>query len=270
MIITNDGGNTWLIHNVGLNVHLFGSHFVSATHGWAGGDYFSNGVVFKTTDGGNTWSSGYTGYTQGVSKVHFANTDVGWALCGQGVLLNTTNGGSNWTSQPINVFSASNIFFRSPTKGWVIGQDGFLNLYTNDTATASEINVKGNNTPITSGDTSPVTNDDTDFGSQSVASGTIVKTFTIENTGTAVLNLTGTPKVSISGTNASDFTVSVQPASSVASNSTTTFEITFDPSAAGARTATVSIANDDADENPYSFAIQGTGITTASTTTALT
>ncbi|WP_460473558.1 Ig-like domain repeat protein, partial [Emticicia fontis] len=270
MIITNDGGNTWLIHNVGLNVHLFGSHFVSATHGWAGGDYFSNGVVFKTTDGGNTWSSGYTGYTQGVSKVHFANTDVGWALCGQGVLLNTTNGGSNWTSQPINVFSASNIFFRSATKGWVIGQDGFLNLYTNDTATASEINVKGNNTSITSGDTSPVTNDDTDFGSQSVASGTIVKTFTIENTGTAVLNLTGTPKVSISGTNASDFTVSVQPASSVASNSTTTFEITFDPSAAGARTATVSIANDDADENPYSFAIQGTGITTASTTTALT
>ena len=36
--------------------------------------------------------------------------------------------------------------------------------------------------------------------------------------------------------------------------------MTFDPSATGFRTATVSIANDDADEDPYDFAIVGTGI----------
>ena len=36
--------------------------------------------------------------------------------------------------------------------------------------------------------------------------------------------------------------------------------MTFDPSATGVRTATVSIANDDADEDPYDFAITGTGI----------
>src|SRR5581483_292094 len=59
---------------------------------------------------------------------------------------------------------------------------------------------------------------------------------------------------------AADFTVTTQPASPVAAlNGTTTFVITFVPGAAGLRTATVSIANDDADENPYTFAIQGTG-----------
>jgi len=39
------------------------------------------------------------------------------------------------------------------------------------------------------------------------------------------------------------------------------FEVCFriDPSAAGTRTAMVSIINDDSDENPYTFAICGTG-----------
>ena len=40
---------------------------------------------------------------------------------------------------------------------------------------------------------------------------------------------------------------------------TTTFTVHFDPSATGLRSATISIDNDDADENPYDFAIQGTG-----------
>ncbi|MFQ5630912.1 MAG: FlgD immunoglobulin-like domain containing protein, partial [bacterium] len=44
-----------------------------------------------------------------------------------------------------------------------------------------------------------------------------------------------------------------------ANGGTTVFTIRFDPGAIGQRTATVSIDNDDADENPYDFAIQGTG-----------
>jgi hypothetical protein len=35
--------------------------------------------------------------------------------------------------------------------------------------------------------------------------------------------------------------------------------VRFDPSAAGVRTATISIVNDDADENPYNFTVQGPG-----------
>src|SRR5262249_50877836 len=81
------------------------------------------------------------------------------------------------------------------------------------------------------------------------------------NTGAGVLNLSGTPKVAVGGANAVDFTVTLQPTSPVAAtNGTTTFQVTFDPSAAGLRSATLSIANDDSNENPYDFSIQGTGI----------
>lgn len=126
-------------------------------------------------------------------------------------------------------------------------------------STAPEINVTGNATTIPSGNTTPSTTDDTDFGAAALTGGTVVHTFTIQNTGTASLNLTGTPRVAISGANAADFTVTTQPNSPVAPSGSATFTITFDPSAADTRTATVSIANDDTNENPYTFAIQGQG-----------
>ncbi|MCG9790843.1 BspA family leucine-rich repeat surface protein, partial [Flavobacterium algicola] len=125
---------------------------------------------------------------------------------------------------------------------------------------APEINIKGNNIAIVSGDLIPQGIDHTDFGAVDVATGTNVKTFTIENTGAGALNLTGTPLVAISGANAADFTVTALPASTVAATTgTTTFQITFNPSADEMRTATVTIANNDTDENPYTFAIQGYG-----------
>jgi hypothetical protein len=120
-----------------------------------------------------------------------------------------------------------------------------------------EINIKGNNnTSIANGDTTPSTNDGTDFGSINISSGSVTRTFTIENTGNSDLNITNT---SITGTNASDFSVTDAEATVVTASESTTFTITFDPSAEGLRTATVSIANDDSDENPYEFAIQGSG-----------
>ncbi|HOL66453.1 MAG TPA: choice-of-anchor D domain-containing protein, partial [bacterium] len=127
--------------------------------------------------------------------------------------------------------------------------------------TEPEINVQGKGATIPNGDTSPSTADDTDFGAVDINGGTVAHTFTIQNLGTAILTLTGTPKVAISGTNAADFTVTSQPSSPVVPGGSTTFEVTFDPSAVGLRTATVSIANDDLDENPYTFAVQGYGAT---------
>jgi hypothetical protein len=53
--------------------------------------------------------------------------------------------------------------------------------------------------------------------------------------------------------------VTAQPASPIAAGGSTTFQVTFDPSAAGLRSATLSFTNDDADENPFDFAIQGSG-----------
>ena len=121
------------------------------------------------------------------------------------------------------------------------------------------MNVKGNGQSIVNGSTTPSAGDHTHFGTVSVAGDQVVRTFTIENTGTAALNLSGDPKVSVSGDHDADFTVTLDPVTPVPSGGSTTFQVTFDPSDAGVRTATLSIANDDADEHPYDFAIQGEG-----------
>ena len=122
-----------------------------------------------------------------------------------------------------------------------------------------EIAVIGNGLSIVDGDTTPSIADWTDFGSVNVTNGSMTRTFTIENVGSEYLNLTGSPsRVIITGS--TEFTVTQQPASSVASGGTTTFEVTFDPSSYGTKTATVSIASNDNNENPYDFVIQGTGV----------
>ncbi len=86
---------------------------------------------------------------------------------------------------------------------------------------------------------------------------TASRIYTIKNLGSAVLNLTGTPVVSISP--AGQFSVVSQPPATVGQLSSVTFTVQFDPSSIGTHTATVSIANNDADENPYTFAISGVG-----------
>ncbi|MBI9040832.1 choice-of-anchor D domain-containing protein [Lutibacter sp.] len=125
-----------------------------------------------------------------------------------------------------------------------------------------EINIQGNGANIVDGSASPTTANHTDFGNVNTSGGTLVRTFTIQNSGLGVLNLSGTPRVAISGANAGDFTVTVLPSATVVgSGGSTTFQITFDPSADGIRNATVTIVNNDSNENPYDFSIRGTGIT---------
>ena len=122
-----------------------------------------------------------------------------------------------------------------------------------------EINVQGNTVTIVDGDTTPDAGDHTDFGEQTVSSGTFSRTFTIQNTGTSLLTL-GASAVSPSGTHAADFSVTTQPATTVAAAGSTTFVVEFNPSALGTRSASIAINSDDADENPYNFDIQGTGV----------
>jgi hypothetical protein len=130
----------------------------------------------------------------------------------------------------------------------------------NPTPAAPEIVVESpGGTDIPDNDTSPNTGDGTDFGSVDVASGSQTNTFVLKNTGTNILNLTGSPVVNITGMHSGDFTVVAQPADLLMPGDVIEFSITFDPSAAGLREATVSIANNDSNENPFNFDIQGTG-----------
>ncbi|OFX52636.1 MAG: hypothetical protein A2046_02080 [Bacteroidetes bacterium GWA2_30_7] len=129
---------------------------------------------------------------------------------------------------------------------------------------SSEIEVVGNSVIIVDGDATPSATDDTDFGNTYTASETTDKVFTINNLGGVNLSLSGTPKIVIGGTNAADFSVFADASTPVTPAGNTTFTIRFNPSADGLRQATLSIANDDSDENPYNFSIQGTGIPTPS------
>ncbi|MEA3348992.1 MAG: sortase [Chloroflexota bacterium] len=145
--------------------------------------------------------------------------------------------------------------------------DTYAWKFTTSPPNHPEIDVRGNDQSISSGDTAPDISDHTYFGSVEVDSGTVTRIFTIKNNGGVDLTLTSSPKVEISGEDSDDFSVTTQPSSPITYNNTSKFEISFDPSASGYRTATVSIANNDDDENPYEFAIQGRGTTVPNDTT---
>lgn len=86
-------------------------------------------------------------------------------------------------------------------------------------------------------------------------------TYTIANTGSAALNLTGTPNLVVvtPGLNITSASVTAQPATSVATAGSTTFTVTYTVTAASAFDFTISIANNDANENPYNWTVSGTG-----------
>jgi hypothetical protein len=135
------------------------------------------------------------------------------------------------------------------------GQDPYT--FAISAATSAKLmQVRGNAIAIPDGDVTPQPNDWTDFGLVNLNSNRS-RSFFIHNLGSTTLNLTGTPRVAISGPGADKFTVTLQPASTVLPGSNRQFSIRFDALAIGDFTATVSIANDDLGADPYTFTIRG-------------
>lgn len=92
-----------------------------------------------------------------------------------------------------------------------------------------------------------------DFGTKYPAQPEI-RTFTIKNTGTE--DLSGL-SLSIIGTHASEYVPDSLGSLRLAPAASTTFTVTFTPIATGVRTATLRIASNDADENPFDIALTG-------------
>lgn len=124
-----------------------------------------------------------------------------------------------------------------------------------------EVSILGENrVTIASGTTNPSRETGTDFGKVGL-NGSSSRQFTIKNMGDRALNLTGKPRVSISGPNALDFKLLGElPAEVKPGGGTELFTIEFKPGAAGLRQAVVTIENNDANEAIYQFTIQGTGL----------
>ena len=122
--------------------------------------------------------------------------------------------------------------------------------------------VTGNGMEILDESVTPNLADNTQF--KAVAgSGGVEHLFTIYNFGTNALNLTGTPRVAITGTDAADFTVTTAPSNNVPVAGTTTLGITFHPLTLGDKSATVTIANSAHPANAFNFDIMGTGFAPA-------
>ena len=219
------------------------------------------------TDFGSASTAGVT-----VTRIYtIANTGTANLTLGTVTVGGTNPGDFNITVQPASpvtagnsttfqvVFDPSAASLRSATVSFTTNDSGEnpfnFNIQGTGLAPAPEIVVSGNGVNITNNDITPALADHTDFGGVNVASGTVVRTYTITNTGTASLTL---GPVTVGGMS-SDFTVTAQPATPLAAGGSTTFQVSFDPIAASLRSATLSFTNNDSNENPFNFGLQGTG-----------
>ena len=158
------------------------------------------------------------------------------------------------TISGINISGNINIVFNNNTLNTNRVAIDDLNWTCYSAVPGPEIKISGDSVEIADGDITPAIIDDTDFGNVAVAGGTQANTFTIYNTGTADLNIS-----SISSSNSAEFAVSGTTSGLISASNSETFIVTFDPSAIGLRTSIITVANDDADEAPYTFKVSGNG-----------
>jgi Ca2+-binding RTX toxin-like protein len=119
------------------------------------------------------------------------------------------------------------------------------------TGGSPEIAVAGNSTNIADGDTTPTTADFTDFGSALQGGGAIQRTFTVTNTGTAVLTTSGL-------TLPTGFTLVEGLSTTIAAGGFDTFQVRLDTTAAGTKSGEISFTTNDSNESPFNFSITGT------------
>jgi len=85
-------------------------------------------------------------------------------------------------------------------------------------------------------------------------------TFTINNIGDLPLNLTGTPRIIVSNTTGTGFTLTTDAPATVMASGSVTFAVTLSPGSTAANYAgSISIANNDIDQPVFAFPITGYG-----------
>jgi len=268
--------------NSGIISNCYSTGFVNSTGpkvgGLVGGNTNSGTVNNSYSVGavtGTTNTGGLVGYNTGTPAVNVTNSFWDTETSGQAAGPGGGTGKTTEEMKTVGTFTnAGWDFVNESANGnndtWRI-EDTYNNgypVFAQGLPATPDMAVLGNGNLIADGSVSTSAANFTDFASKSTAAGSVVRAFTIVNNGTAALTFSdASPYVTISGANAADFSVSVAPAASLAPGATSTFGILFDPSADGVRTATISIASNDPNENPYTFNIVGTGISLPTVTT---
>ncbi|MFT6601005.1 MAG: hypothetical protein ACJAZZ_000123 [Dokdonia donghaensis] len=225
--------------------------YINTEAGW-------DGAQIQYSIGGGAWTvlgSAATGYYNDTDVDGIANNADGWS---GNVNAFTAANQLNLSALDPAFDGATNvrfrIFFASDN---FVADDGvaFRNVIVRGTLSTPqpEIAISGQGIVIPDGDTTPAVNDDTDYGT--ITAGTTLNhTFTITNSGTAVLNLSGW---TLGGTNPGEFTITTPPPATIAAGASATFVITYNPTLGGTHDATFTVTNNDSNENPYNFSITG-------------
>lgn len=216
------------------------------------------GVVSATVTcaNGTATAADYTAPTGSAATLSWADGEKGEKTISIPLTADSFKEGREYFTAALGTFTGSASAGITTDARVSIEDDDF----NGSTDPGSLVQVFGNNTSIADNDTTPSASDHSHFGEATTATETVTRTFTLTNLDSTPLTLNGSPLVTVSGSQAADFTVITAPAGSVAASGSTTFQIRFAPSANGDRTATVTIANTKSTDGTFSFAIKGKGV----------
>ncbi|MDM8541923.1 choice-of-anchor D domain-containing protein [Desulfococcaceae bacterium HSG9] len=212
----------------------------------AAGDYFGYSAAIS----GDTVVVGASGNDDGGTdsgSAYIFEKGAGW-----------TNGGGNQTAKLTASDAAADDMFGASVA--VSGDTAVVGAYGDDDggSMSGSAYVFGVGVPQPEICLKQGTTDIADGGGHDFGTGTDTDTvFTVENIGDADLTLT-TP-LTVAGVDSGEFSIQAQPTSPVTAGGTTTFTVRFSPATTGVKSATISIVNNDSDENPYVLNLQGTG-----------
>jgi Ca2+-binding RTX toxin-like protein len=245
---------------------------------WATGDVVVHSSNASSPGSSNiAWTAPSDGFAKITGAVWLAR-DIGrsvrWTVTLQGGALTTgsvASGDVYNRASPfdLNKGSTGNLALRNPfiRKGEVLtlqldnigtfGDFVGVKFVVEQTPSAAEAAVFGNNVEIVDNDAAASATDFTDFGT-TPAGTTITRTFTVKNLGGSALTTSGL-------TVPTGFAIdSTDPlASSIPAGGSDTFKVRLTAATAGTYAGNISFANNDGNENPYNFAVKGVVTTPA-------
>lgn len=207
-----------------------------------------NGVISGVTLGAPTTNTctGTLTTTGGIVSLSGASlpTPAGFSACQIVLPVTIPAGAAVGTVNSITSQISSTLGGENFTRG---GNSDQISIF----APAPQINVQGNGIDIADEDTSAQAADGTFVGTVPAVplNSTASSTFTIQNPGTAVLNISSIT------TDNGEFSVSGVP-TSVAAGGSETFTVTFDPQSAGNRFGTITINNDASSDGDWRMRLQ--------------
>lgn len=261
---TFNGDDALVLQLGGVTMDVIGLPGNDPGSAWSGGGVstadrsikLKTGITTGDTDGWTDPSTRFEDVSAGSTLTDFGTAPSGG---GGGSTPSYVTGYSNLavagTSRNVTgLDSGRTYYFRVRAEGGTcVSGDSTTSSVTTIVATAPEIAVLGiNHLEIADGETATSSAYGTDFGSTYLG-GTVDRTLYITNMGNATLTVSG---VTTAGTHKADFKVIAAPAS-IAAGDRGSLTLRFEPTAAGTRTATIHVNNNDSDEGDYDFAVEG-------------